>query len=510
MRILVLLFASILPFAMGVSPLGAEDVDLGTIRRLLRQESPSARAAALRRLAGSEEPRARALLLDALHDDHPYVRGAAAGVLGAVGPASQARIGPKLRRLRDPRARVAGARTALLWASRAGDDLLHHLARDKSPPVRVAALEALGERARAGTSGVVDRIRGGLQDADGLVRAVAIDGLVACEAADELPWARFHADPDARVRLAALEGSVAHQTTSRHGDTAVVAVTAGSTDAVWSVRLRAAELSPQVRDRRVLPSLIQGLEDPRQRIRDAAHAALVRITSIPFDPVPEVWEAWLEGDGRTFDPGANPAVERGPSTRGPPHDPSGGRTVARPRFLDLPLASRHLAFVLDASGSMARRGADGRRRWDTVVEALGGALERLAARPGPSAVNVVCFADEAAAVYPEARRLTPARRAEIRAFLDAVKPAGSTALFDGIAAALADAEVDTIVLLSDGAPSAGLYFTKTALLREVARRNRFRRARIDVIQVGTDGIARRWRDALSRISQASGGRLIRR
>ncbi len=509
MRILSTLSVMTLLLAMGASPLVAEEVDLGSIRRLLRQEAPSDRAAALRRLAGCEDPRALALLLDALDDEHPYVRGAAAGVLGAVAPALQARLGPKCRRLKLPRARVAAARMALLWASRAGDDLLDALARDRVVAVRVAALEALTEQARTGHTERLDPIRRGLEDGDGLVRAVAIDALVACEAADELRWPRFLADPDARVRLAALEGSVAQQPISRHRDTAVVAVTTGSTDAVWSVRLRAAELSPRVEDRRVLPLLIHLLDDPRQRIRDAAHGALVRITSIPFDPDPEVWRAWLEGDGQSFDPGAGATPERGAPRRGPRHVPPGG-TIARPRFLDLPLASRHLAFVLDASGSMARRGTDGRRRWDTVVEELDAALERLASRPGPSAVNVICFADEAAAVYPQARRLNAGRRAEIRAFLDAVQPTGSTALFDGIAAALADPDVDSVVLLSDGAPSAGLYFTKTALLREVARRNRFRRARIDVIQVGTNRIARRWRDALSRISQASGGQVVRR
>src|SRR5688572_29734477 len=65
-------------------------------RRLLDDDDPAARAAAVRRLgsllggqlggpsSGPPDSSARALVVAALSDSHPYVRGAAAGVLGSI------------------------------------------------------------------------------------------------------------------------------------------------------------------------------------------------------------------------------------------------------------------------------------------------------------------------------------------------------------------------------------------------------------------------------------------
>ena len=64
--------------------------------------------------------------------------------------------------------------------------------------------------------------------------------------------------------------------------------------------------------------------------------------------------------------------------------------------------------------------------------------------------------------------------------------------------------------LSDGAPSAGAFFTKTDLLTEIRLLNRWHRARIDVVAIGTDGIAKRWRDVLRSIASDSGGRYVER
>jgi hypothetical protein len=152
---------------------------------------------------------------------------------------------------------------------------------------------------------------------------------------------------------------------------------------------------------------------------------------------------------------------------------------------------------------------DGRRgatRWDVVRQALDGALEGM----GGATVNVWCFADEVAPAFPKAVAMGPGRRAEVAAWLGRRKPGGWTAFYDAVAAGLADPTLDTLVVLSDGAPTAGSFFTKTDVLAEIRRLNRRRRARIDVISVGTDGVGVRWRDLLERIAAESGGVCVRR
>ena len=153
--------------------------------------------------------------------------------------------------------------------------------------------------------------------------------------------------------------------------------------------------------------------------------------------------------------------------------------------------------------------AEGETRWSLVLRALRRALGALR-RGGKAWVNVHLFSEEVESLFDRARELTSVRAARIEKRLAQVRPSGRTALYDGIETALADPQVDTVVVLSDGAPSAGRFFTKTDILGEVKRRNRWRRARIDVIAVGKDGIAKRWRGVLREIAEESGGDYLER
>lgn len=486
--------------ALGSAPpavRAGERPDLGAIRRLLEAESPSARAAALRRLAGQEDRGAQKLLLEGLADPHPYVRRAAAGVLGTGEETGRASLLRSLTRLREPRARVAACRVLALWADARGRRALLDQLAGPDPAVRAAAVRWLADDEGAE---VTDALRERLADWEGEVRALAVDALVA-RGADDVVVESLLADRDWRVRLSAVEGSVVGTPPLQGGGKAVVALLHGLDDAVWSVRFLAAELSQAVPDARLLPPLVRTLRDSRQRVATAAHGSLVALTGIPFDPDPAIWEGWLTTDGLDFDP-----ATREPARAGGPRPPGGRGTVARARFLGLAIESGHVAFVLDGSGSMSRRLADGRSRWDEARAAL----ERTLASMGPVTGNVFVFRNAVEAAFPEAVRLTKGRRRKLGTWVAGIQPGGRTALFDGLAAALADPETDTIVLLSDGAPSAGEFFTKTDLLKEVKRLNRWRRARIDVISIGTEGLAKRWRGALRTLASESGGTWISR
>ena len=474
------------------------------VRRLLRSPQASARAAAVRRLAAGDSRAAWRLVLEVLDDEHPYVRRAAAGVLGVM-PCDHERVSRDLRRMRTPRARAAATSGLVQWLDAAGASCLRHWLDDKDPQVRADALIALVRIAQDDpTHDVADwpvpdeaqaLLRAALRDASGYVRARALD--VLREAWPEVlgveAWRAAQQDEDPRVRMVALEGSVAAK-----GDTAVVAVLSGSRDAVWSIRLVAAELAGAVRDQRVLLRLITWLDETRRRrVHDAVHRALVRLTGIPFAADPARWRAWLQEDGASFDLGkvGDDVASRFKSRT---------HTVVKERFMGVPLVSSHVAFVLDGSESMADLGDDGRRRHDVAYEALKGALAGLEVR-GQAHFNVHRFATEVESFAHRLLPATPRQAKRALAWMGERAPAGRTALFDGIARALEDEDVDQVIVLSDGAPSAGAWFTKTDLLREVGRRNRFRRARIDVVAIGAQRVAKRWRDVLLRVAKEHGG-----
>ncbi len=483
-----------------VSPsvaLSAPDVDgadLAAVRRLLKDPSPSARAAAVRRLAGAEGV-ALPVVIGALDDAHPYVRRAAAAVLGQVlALEARKRLVGKLSRHRSERARAEACRAFLLWADDIGRNALIRALDDGAASVRQEAVRNLAEWNLIPDVPIHVSLAPRLADRDAGVRAETLDALRRIGALTPKQCEAGLHDRDFRVRIAALGGSVALA-----GEAAVVAVVHGLDDAVWSVRLSAAELSARVRDRRVLEALIERLDDERLRVREAAHEALVAHTGIPFGPQPERWSAWLREEGRAFDPHAAP----------PPAAKVEGHTVAGVRFMELPIVSRNVVFVVDASGSMSGRRPDGGTHWDAVCAELERALQALRSGGG-ARVNVICFASTVEAAFPAVKPLNSVSHKRIERWLSKRAPGGKTALYDGIATALADPEVDSVIVLSDGAPSAGSFFTKTDLLTEVTRANRFRRARIDVIAIGADRVAARWRDVLKRIATGNGGRFLRR
>ncbi len=523
---------------------------VAAVRKLLRDDEPSKRAAAVRRLAGDPSPAALALVWRALGDNHPYVRGAAYGVLGLV-PDGKGR--KWIRRAwrkekRDP-TRLAALTGMLLWGVEPAMPTVMEALGHRSPAMRRGAIEAYVDvalPAGMNASGDEDTDEGAeipqdlrrvllkaLHDKDGGVRAWSLRALLLDPADrygrdDALTGSMLarllQDDDDPRVRLSALEGSVA-----LGSEKAVFAVLRGLTDAVWSVRLRAAELAGATRDRRVLEALPPHLEDARRRVVRAVHHALVELTGIPFEPHKSQWVAWLHGDGKRFDP-AQASAARNMSRK--KNLRKGTVTGERTTFLDLTLISRHVTFVLDRSGSMNEPWMAGARatssaskeqsdstkkgkqasatRWREVVARLDTLLRTLGRERPAAVVNVVVFGNRAEAIFPRAVPLTPGRIQGIRRWLEKTEPAGRTALYDGIELALTDPVIDNLVVLSDGAPSAGAYFTKTALLRNVRAANHWRRARIDVIAIGAKRVAKRWRDLLVRLAKASGGVCLNR
>ncbi|MFM8980155.1 MAG: HEAT repeat domain-containing protein [Planctomycetia bacterium] len=483
--------------------------DLPALRRLLRDPSPSARASAYRRLSGSAAPEVLALLQQGLSDAHPYVRRAVAGVLGTLDdPRARQRIAAEAPRWRSELARREACQAYVLWLDPAGEAGLAAAARDPAPSVRIEALRWLADDPAPAAR---ELLRAAAADPDPAVRAEAWAAWPSAGAAGPVgagvpagepppPLAPALADADARVRLAALEVLVA-QGAAGGAAGAAEGVAAALGDASWSVRLAAAACAGRVRSRAVLAPLVGALADPRVRVAEAAGAALLALTGLPFESDARAWRTWLEGDGRSFDPAQLP---EGAGAR-PLPPPAGTRTVEA-RFLGLTIRSRHVAFVLDASGSMGSLTRDGRTRWEGVVDEL----ERALAALGGAHVNLAVFHERVEAALPRALPLDSVRREALLRFVRARRPAGRTALYDGIAWGLSDPEVDTLVVLSDGAPSAGQWFTKTDLRAELLRANRFRRARIDVVAVGAEDIARRWRDALEQVASDSGGSYVAR
>ena len=64
-------------------------------------------------------------------------------------------------------------------------------------------------------------------------------------------------------------------------------------------------------------------------------------------------------------------------------------------------------------------------------------------------------------------------------------------------------------VLTDGAPSTGKYQSRTGVLKEFARLNRYRKAAIHTVEIGGEATGKRWRGFLREIAELNGGKCVR-
>ncbi|MHC4578194.1 MAG: HEAT repeat domain-containing protein [Planctomycetota bacterium] len=457
----------ILPFFI-ILPLGPGPEALALFRKWCRSPSPELRIQAVRTLRGHNGRESRAALLSLLSDPHPAVRRAVRAELKERPSGEGPDLTRAIARLKSPRARREGLRALL---ARKEDPT--PFAADRDPDVRARAL-ASGRVA-------LPEVRAALKNRDGRTRALALE----CLREPALARERLR-DPADEVRIAC---------TRVVDDPASLARLLA--DRSWRVRLAAIRGAERLRHRDVVPALIRRLGGPPGRERARAAAALEHLTQVSYGEDQRRWQRWWSHAGDGF---------RLPAPRPRPRREY---TKAVVTFRRLPVFSRRLAFVLDASRSMAQPapGGRGRSRWDLLLNDLREVLARL---PSAARFNVFLFRTEVEAWRKRLVPATPGARRACRAWIEGAEPGGWTNLFDALALALADDEVDTLYVLTDGVPSRGRERERRAILDEVAFLNRYKLTQINCVQAGSEqGLGKKWRGFLDELAKAHDGVSVR-
>jgi len=368
--------------------------------------------------------------------------------------------------------RIAGLRSLLAR----GDDLTP-FAGDASARVRARVI-ASGRVA----PGALERA---LTDRDPVVRACAREQ---------------YNDPSSASTLAADRAEELRIAAARLTDDPAVLV-ALLRDRSWRVQLAAILACERIRHRDLVPALIDALRMRPGRVRARCAQTLESLTGAPYGEHRARWQRWFSnnfsknGAGFRVRPPAKRSIRRG--------------SVASISFRRLPVVSRRLVFVLDASRSMAQPAPhkQGKRRWDLVVDDLLGVLRRL---PKDARFNVVLFRT---GVVSWKKRLVAATRGNVRRCAEWIgkqSPAGWTNVFDALELALADDDVDALYLLTDGVPSRGAEIKRAALIDEVSFLNRYRMVQINCVQAGSSqGLGPRWRGFLDDLARAHDGLSVR-
>ena len=117
-----------------------------------------------------------------------------------------------------------------------------------------------------------------------------------------------------------------------------------------------------------------------------------------------------------------------------------------------PIYSERVIFILDKSGSMDTGTGGKMTRWQAAKWQLKIALENLSDR---SYFNIIGFSRD---VVPFKKSLVKSQKRNLEKafkFIDGLEVGGETNIYGALQAAFQDPEMDTIYLLSDGAPTVG-------------------------------------------------------
>ncbi len=306
------------------------------------------------------------------------------------------------------------------------------------------------------------------------------------------------------LRIAALQGLVVVDL-ERGCHAAFEAVTDRWKDrqGIWGERIRRAGLEILAVEGRALPrdrraELIDGLIPLASTLEGSTLARLwptlqliteMSDQSSPIGSSFSSWDSWWKAHRKSWVEGAAGADQTG---AGDPakdtEDPTQGTRVVR--YHGVPLDSTRIVFLSDVSGGMSRTvdgrfGGDGARRIDVARTEL---LRVLGELPREAMVQVVHFGSHSIPALPRVQPLVRSRKSLEQKIGSQEVPSGRGEargnLYGPLRRAVLEAGTDTVMLLTEGAPTEGRVQQGDRLRWHIRRWNRWGQARIHVLSVG--------------------------
>ncbi len=362
--------------------------------------------------------------------------------------------------LRDPDLKVQLAALRLLLSARAKDHSKDYQALLKSPQweVRALAVELVALVAAPGTVKLLDPL---LADPEPRVR-IAVVQTLAANASEEViePLIRALSKNEARVLDDLIDVL-----------TRLTGKSFGASAAQWESWWAGNKGNVEIR-RRPGSDLVQLQEKAAGELKTAVASYFgLRVVSKNIAFVIDTSESMSEGYvplaevEKVVEPKPEPKAEPDPET---PRDP--GKTVPLPRKRK-PSAKARAAAEEAKSKSLTPK-------LDVAKSEL---LKVLQGLPTGVKANIVTFNSLIDAWKPALTILDPLSKPEAEQFVTALKPEGLTNLYGAMEEAFKDPSLDTIYLLSDGAPTVGTYIEADDVLRAVAGINQLRKVKINAI-----------------------------
>jgi len=340
-------------------------------------------------------------------------------------------------------------------------------------------------------------------------------------------------DKDVRVRIVALDGLLRLKVAA-----AVPLFVAAVEDPEWQIRLSGIAGVEEYKSKDGVTAMIRQLGKEDGRLRDDISGALKRLTGMDFGYQADVWQKWWnENKDKWSGPGTTPGSAPVKSGGG-----GGGTTAEPPTFFGLKITSKKVLFVLDITGSMndpSEPPEDAKKPgnvvsggnapppdpWEpgkkgTKIEVLKYEFERTISKLDPKVTfNIIVYSVPVLVWKEKMMPATPPNRAEAIDFVKKQSANGMTATGDALEKAFElagngvrdknyAALVDTIYLMTDGAPNAGKYPTTDDILRKVGEWNTLSKVIINTIGLGDKSNYNP--DFLMRLAKMTGGTFVKR
>lgn len=155
-----------------------------------------------------------------------------------------------------------------------------------------------------------------------------------------------------------------------------------------------------------------------------------------------------------------------------------------PKFFARPIYSQRVVFVLDRSGSM-KSTLNGQTRLAEMQEQFRQAIQRL---PESASFGLIVF-NQRVEVWRSP--LVPANTVNKAAAIQSIyslQAEGLTAIYDSLEKGLQlDQNIEQIIFLTDGRPTAGKYLQKDDIVTAITQLNRYLHTRIDCLGIDTEG-----------------------
>ncbi|MAF64388.1 MAG: hypothetical protein CMJ84_01840 [Planctomycetes bacterium] len=467
--------------------------DLDALEKGLRSENARERQEAVRGLAEEGSSEAWELVLETLTDPEPRVADEAQIRLEGIRERRDleelfGKRGLKARKgIAAERAAEAIGRIPLKFEEQRLGRLLGH----RDPAVRAAFLWSLERLAEAGRiefegEGDLGKALAKLcsKDKDPHVRACALTALAAIsgpKAGTVAP--RLLLDDDAAVRCAVASIWTYVPTEAVNGD--VLGLLA--LDPSAAVRLQVAEEYGRMASSRGARGLARMLEREEQlRVSWRIVEHLQGLSGLKYGLDGRPWRDWaasLEGDWEPAEEGEERTYEDMTSA-----------------FAGMQVLSGRLAVLIDMSGSMWEEVDGGRTRKQAADAEVRRLLESL---PGETLFNLIPYS---ATPKPWEDELVLASPRNVKKAVEAFEGStlrGTGNFWDAYWKALEDPLVDTVMVLTDGAPTGGERWNLSLMKSLLPQRNRYRKVVLDAILFDSNGfLESQW----TQMCAATGGR----